>query len=262
MDLDKDVAREYITYRKSHMPDIFRPRQQYRPFEYPDLHKYVDAIRQSYWTHDEFDVTSDIQDYHVNMSPNEKEAVRRAMLAISHIEVTVKMFWTKLSDRLPKPEIAEVGVTMGESEVRHANAYAELLNQLGLNEAFSEVAKVPAIAARQKYMDNAISGKSGSYKEYMESVLLFSLFIENVSLFSQFLIIMMLNQDKNYLKGVSNIIASTALEENLHAKLGADIVKILRVEHPEWFDHSLDLRVNELVHQSYNADRDWETPLR
>ena len=260
MDKDKDTAREYITYRKSHMPDIFRPRQQYRPFEYPHLHKYVDAIRQSYWTHDEFDFTSDIQDFHVNLTGAEKEAVRRTMLAISHIEVTVKMFWTKLSDRLPKPEIAEVGVTMGESEVRHANAYAELLNVLGLNDAFSEVAKVPAIAARQAYMDNAIAGKSGSDKDYMESILLFSLFIENVSLFSQFLIVMMINQDKSTLKGISNVIASTALEENLHAKLGADIVKVLRVEHPEWFNHSLDLRVNELVHQSYQAEQqiiDW-----
>lgn len=260
MDLHKDVAREYITYRKSHMPDIFRPRQQYRPFEYPDLHKYVDAIRQSYWTHDEFDFTSDIQDFHVNLTGSEKEAIRRTMLAISHIEVTVKMFWTKLSDRLPKPEIAEVGVTMGESEVRHANAYAELLNVLGLNDAFSDVANVPAIAARQAYMDNAISGKSGSDKDYMESVLLFSLFIENVSLFSQFLIVMMINQDKSYLKGLSNVIGSTALEENLHAKLGADIVKILRTERPEWFNHTLDLRVNELVHQSYQAEQqiiDW-----
>ena len=210
MDMDKDVAREYITYRKSHMPDIFRSRKQYRPFEYPDLHKYVDAIRQSYWTHDEFDFTSDVQDFHVNLTGAEKEAVRRTMLAISHIEVTVKMFWTKLSDRLPKPEIAEVGVTMGESEVRHANAYAELLNILGLNDSFAEIMQVPAIAARQAYMDNAISGKSGTDREYMESILLFSLFIENVSLFSQFLIIMMINQDKSYLKGMSNAIASTA----------------------------------------------------
>lgn len=260
MDSEKDVAREYITYRKQHMPDLFRSRSTYRPFEYPDLHKYVDAIRQSYWTHDEFDFTSDIQDFHINLTGAEKEAVRRTMLAISHIEATVKMFWTKLSDRLPKPEIAEIGVTMGESEVRHANAYSELLNLLGLNDAFTEVANVPAIAARQRYMDNAISGKTGTDKDYMESILLFSLFIENVSLFSQFLIVMMINQNKSMLKGISNVIASTALEENLHSKLGADIIKILRTERPEWFDHALDLRIDELVTQSYQAEKqiiDW-----
>ena len=50
------------------------------------------------------------------------------------------------------------------------------------------------------------------------------------------------------------------MEENLHANLGADIIKILRTEHPEWFDHSLELRVNELVNQSYQAEKqiiDW-----
>jgi ribonucleoside-diphosphate reductase beta chain len=145
---------------------------------------------------------------------------------------------------------------MGESEVRHANAYAELLNRLGLNDDFSEVANVPAIKARQKYMDNAMSGNTGSNKDYMESVLLFSLFIENVSLFSQFLVLMVMNQDKGYLKGISNAISSTALEENLHAKLGADIIKTIRIEQPSWFTPELDARVNSLVAQSFEAEKD------
>lgn len=255
-----DIAREYIQYRYSHKRDLYKPRKSYRPFEYPELHAYVDAIRQSYWTHDEFDMTSDVQDFKVHMTPTEKEATRRCALAISHVEATVKSFWTKLGDRLPKPEIAEVGVTMGESEVRHANAYAEILNVLSLNDDFEGILQVPAIRKRQEYMDRALAGKNGDDREYLKTVIFFSLFVENTSLFSQFLIIMMMNQQQNYLKGMSNVISATGLEETLHANLGADIVNIRREESPEWFTDDLHTEVVEMIEESYQAEKaiiDW-----
>lgn len=251
-----DIAREYITYRHSHMPDIFRERKLYRPFEYPALHKYVDAIRQSYWTHDEFNFTPDIQDFLVKMAPQEAEAVRRCMLAIAHVEATVKTFWSDIGKRLPKPEIAEVGITFGESEVRHANAYAELLNVLNLNESFSEIASNPVFKARQSYMEQALSGKTGSNRDYLKTITFFSLFIENVSLFSQFLVIMMINQKQNMLTGMSNTISATSLEENLHAMFGADIIKVVRQESPEWFDEEFNQEISTLVAQSFQAEKD------
>ena len=110
------VAREYITYRDKHMPDIFRPRTAYKPFEYPHLASYVDAIQQSYWIVSEYNFTSDIHDFKAVLKPHEKEAVKRCMLAISQVEVAVKTFWGKLGDRLPIPEIQEVGATFAESE--------------------------------------------------------------------------------------------------------------------------------------------------
>lgn len=254
MDSDHATAREYITYRKAHMPDLYRPRKMYRPFEYPALHKYVDAIRQSYWTHDEFDFTADVQDFLVNMTGAESEAVRRCMLAIAHVEATVKTFWADIGKRIPKPEIAEVGITFGESEVRHANAYAELLNILGLNESFEEISNHPVFKQRQAYMEQALSGKLGDDRDYLKTIAFFSLFIENVSLFSQFLIIMMINQKQGYLKGTSNVISSTSLEENLHAMFGSDIINTRRIESPEWFDHQFNLEIEQLVEQSYQAE--------
>lgn len=260
MDADHEVAREYITYRNVHMPDLFRPRKTYRPFEYPDLHKYVDAIRQSYWTHDEFDFTSDIQDFKVNLLPHEAEAVRRCMLAIAHVEATVKTFWAKIGDRIPKPEIAEVGVTFGESEVRHANAYAELLNVLGLNDSFEGILNIPVFKERQAYMEAALANNNNSNRDYMKAVAFFSLIIENVSLFSQFLIIMLINQQQGYLKGMSNVISSTSLEENLHANFGSDIVQKRRIESPEWFTDDFDKEMASLVAQSFETESsiiDW-----
>ena len=84
------VAKEYIIYRSKNQPNIFSKRINLKPYEYPNLNEYVDAIRHSYWVHTEFNYTSDIQDYKVHLNDKEKSAVERAMLAISQIEVAVK----------------------------------------------------------------------------------------------------------------------------------------------------------------------------
>ena len=129
------------------------------------------------------------------------------MLAISQIEVAVKSFWGDIYHRIPKPEIGSVGSTFAESEVRHADAYSHLLEILGLNSEFKELKKKPAIMKRVRYLETALkNSKSDDNREYAESILLFSLFIEHVSLFSQFLIIMAFNKHKNMLKGISNVV--------------------------------------------------------
>ena len=125
-----DLAREYIVYRSNNKPDIFRKRVNLKPYEYPQLLEYVDAIRHSYWVHTEFNYSSDIQDMKVNLSQHEASVVEKAMLAISQIEVQVKTFWAKIGDKMPKPEIQAVGVTFGESEVRHADAYSNLIEMI------------------------------------------------------------------------------------------------------------------------------------
>ena len=57
-----NLAREYIVYRAKNMPDIFRKRQNLKPYEYPQLIEYLEAIRHSYWIHTEFNYSGDIQD--------------------------------------------------------------------------------------------------------------------------------------------------------------------------------------------------------
>jgi hypothetical protein len=75
---------------------IFDKRVAFKPYEYPDLYNFVDAINHSYWIHTEYSYDSDIQDFKVNLTPSEKNAVKNAMLAISQIEVNVKRFWSNL----------------------------------------------------------------------------------------------------------------------------------------------------------------------
>ena len=256
-----DVAKEYIIYRSKHRPNIFAKRVNLKPYEYPELSEYVDAIRHSYWVHTEFNFTSDIQDFKVHLSEKEQTAVQRAMLAISQIEIAVKTFWGDIYKKLPKPEIGNVGATFAESEVRHADAYSHLLQLLGLNKEFENLMEVPAIRRRIKYLEKSISNsKSIENQDYFESVILFSMFVENVSLFSQFLVIMSFNKHKNVLKGTSNAVEATSKEENIHAEFGFDLVNLIKRENPQWWTPQLIEDLIEATKEAYEAEQeivDW-----
>lgn len=235
------------------MKDIFEKRLAFKPNEYPELLRFKDAIRHSYWLHTEFNVESDVQNFLVNISDSEREAIKRAMLAISQIEISVKTFWADIYKRMPKPEIGAVGMTFAESEVRHADAYAFLLERLGLNDEFKSIMDVPAIKDRVNYLTKYLSGaKSRDNKKYALSVLLFAVFIEHISLFSQFLIMMSFNKHKKMFSGLSNIVEATSKEEEIHGQFGVEIVKIIKLEFPDWFDEDF---TDEIVRACKKAEK-------
>lgn len=261
----KKTAKEYILYRANHAQarkrDLFKKRTTLKPYEYPELAEYVDAIRHSYWIHTEFNFTSDIQDFKVHVKQNEQTAIKNSMLAIAQIEVAVKTFWGDIFKKIPKPEIGAVGYTFAESEVRHHDAYSHLLELLNLNEEFDKIYEIPQIIKRVRYLEKTvITAQSEEDREYTLAVLLFSLFIEHVSLFSQFLIIMSFNKYRNLFKGISNVIEATSKEEQIHGLFGIDLINTIREEHPEWFDEHMEKTVMEACIEAFETEKevlDW-----
>lgn len=260
-----ETAKAYILYRaerkRLRKRDIFQKRANLKPYEYPELYEYVTAIRHSYWLHTEFNYMRDIDDFKTRVTEGERDVIKKTMLAIAQIEVAVKSFWGNIYGRMPKPEVGAVGFTFAESEVRHMDAYAHLLEILGLNDEFKKLTDVPVIKKRVDYLDKVIAfSKTGEMREYSQAVLLFSLFIEHVSLFSQFLIMMSFNKHKNLFKGVSNAVEATSKEEQIHGLFGIDIINIIRQEHPEWFDESHRETVRMMCVEAYQAESaiiDW-----
>ena len=235
--------------------NIFLPRVNILPYEYPQLLAYKDAIRHSYWIDTEFNFTEDIQDFKVTITPDERDVIKKTMLAIAQVEVNVKTFWADMYKRMPITEVGDVGMTFAESEVRHKDAYARLLRILGLEKEFQSVIEVPAIAGRLKYLKSYLDGtRSIDNKIYTKSVLLFSLFIEHVSLFSQFLIMMSFNKEKNVFKGISNVVEATSKEEEIHGNFGAEIINIIKKENPEWFDQEFEDLIDSACKKAYIAE--------
>ena len=234
---------------------LFDKRVNYKPFEYPEVLKFTEAINKSFWVHPEVDFTADVQDFHSHLNIAQRNAIKNSLLAIAQIEVAVKSFWGNLYNHMPKPELNGLGSTFAECEFRHSEAYSRLLEVLGYNDEFSKLVEEPVIAERIKYLSEALKdAKSADPKEYTLSLILFAILIENVSLFSQFAIILSFTRFRGLMKNVSNIIAWTSVDEQIHANAGVYLINKIREEYPQLIDEAMEYRIMALVRDSIEVE--------
>lgn len=235
--------------------NIFEKKNAIKPYDYPHLVKYAYAIHESFWTPDHFTYDRDIHDFLVNLNSLEQNVVKRCMLAIGTIENKVKSFWSRIDMRMPRTEIAIVGNTFGGNEVIHQLTYEKLLSLLGLENEFEKVLNVPCMKGRSEYLSKYLQGVySKSNKEFTKSLILFTLLVENASLFSQFLIVSSFKKYKNLMTNFNTVIGATAREEVIHAKFGEELINIIKKENPEWFDDAMEDKVRRNVQKAYIAE--------
>jgi len=218
-------------------------------------------MHNGFWTDKEFSFKSDIQQFKVELTDQEREIIVRTLSAIGQIEVAVKTFWAKLGENLPHPSLCDLGYVMANVEVIHNNAYERLLQILGLEDIFEENLKLEWIQGRVKYLRKYTHKfYKDSKKQYLYALILFTLFVENVSLFSQFYIINWFARNKNVLKDTDQQVKYTRNEENIHALVGIKIINTIREEHPELFDEELEERILHEAEEALTAESqivDW-----
>lgn len=240
---------------------LFEKRINYKPFEYPEILRFTEAINQSFWVHSEVDFTADVQDFHSHLSAAEQNAIKRSLLAIAQIEVAVKSFWGSLYLHFPKPELNGLGATFAECEFRHSEAYSRLVEVLGYNDEFEKLVEVPVIKTRIDYLNRALgAAKSADRGEYGKVLVLFTILIENVSLFSQFAVILSFTRFKGWMKNVANIIAWTSIDEQVHANAGIYLIHKLKEEYPDLLDAGTLTNIKNMVRESVEAEErliDW-----
>lgn len=235
---------------------IFDERKHYKPFKYGHIVKpLIEAMWKGHWTNLEFDFKSDKQDYYTKLSEEEQGLIKRSILMISQIEVAVKSYWSNIGKLLPHPEIGDMGSVFGGIEVIHSWAYSEILSVLGFEEEFEKLLKEPIIKGRVEYLSKYVNKiYKNDHKNIVYSLILFTIFIENISLFSQFYSILGFNRYKNVLKDVANVVAYTSKEEGLHAEGGMALINQIRIEYPELFDEDLESKIYEEVQVAVNSE--------
>lgn len=240
---------------------IFDEQIARKPDKYPWAQEFIAVMHEGFWTHKEFSFSSDVQDFKVNLSDEEREIIVRTLSAIGQIEVAVKKFWAKLGDNLPHPSLSDLGYVMAGVEVIHNNAYQRLLEVLGMEDIFEQNLKLDVVAGRVNYLRKYTHRfYKDSKKQYVYALILFTLFIENVSLFSQFYIILWFGRYRNVLKDTTQQVTYTKNEELIHAKVGTKLINTIRKECPELFDEELEAKILHEAGQAFEAESkiiDW-----
>ena len=230
---------------------IFDEQISRKPDKYPWTQDFIEAMHNGFWTDKEFNFSSDVQDFRVSLTGQEREIITRALATIGQLEISVKKFWAGLGDNLPHPSINDMGYVMANTEVIHGDAYERLLEVLGITDAFDNILELDIIKGRVNYLRKHLHKfHTDNKRQFIYSLILFTLFVENTALFSQFYTISWFGRYKNLLKDTNKQVEYTSREENLHAMIGIKIINVIRKEHPEFFDEELEQKI---MHEAKDA---------
>ena len=208
---------------------LTQERNFYKPFEYQQAFDYYKDQHRAHWLADEVPLASDLNDWKMKLTVEEKNLIGNILKSFAQTEVHVNDYWSsKVSQWFPKPEIVAMTSTFGAFEAIHAEAYARLNDELGLEDfqAFLEDE-----AAKGK-IERLLDTKSETLQEKAQSLAIFSAFTEGVNLFSSFAILMSF-QLRNLMKGTGQIVEWSVRDESLHSKAGCWLFKTLISENPE-----------------------------
>lgn len=222
---------------------IFDKRVNYKPFEYPEVNVFIDAMNKTFWVHSEVEFDPSIQDFKI-LPPHKKELFVRAVLSIAQVEVAVKTFWGELYNHFPKPEFNNLGSTFAESETRHSEAYSRVLDVLNLNERFSEILEVPAFKRKLALIEKVMKDPTVGIET---KILFFTLVIENSSLFAQFGITTSFARFEGTMKNLSNMISWSAIDEATHSEAGIWLLNEIQKEKDIFTDIDIESTVKEYV---------------
>lgn len=208
---------------------ITQERNFYKPFEYQQAFDFYKDQHRVHWLADEVPLASDLNDWKMKLTAEEKNLIGNILKSFAQTEVHVNDYWSsKVSQWFPKPEIVAMCSAFGAFEGIHAEAYARLNDELGLDDfkAFLEDE-----AAKNK-IERLLETKSDTLEEKAQSLAIFSAFTEGVNLFSSFAILMSF-QLRNLMKGTGQIVEWSVRDESLHSKAGCWLFNTLLKEHPE-----------------------------
>jgi ribonucleoside-diphosphate reductase beta chain len=217
-------------------------RPHYKPFEYQTAFEFYKQQHQAHWLADEVPLSSDLNDWKLKLSESEKNLIGNILKSFAQTETYVNDYWaTKVAVWFPKHEIKAMACAFADFESIHAEAYARLNEELGLDdfEAFMEDEEAKA------KIDRLVELPGDTLREKALSLAIFSAFTEGVNLFSSFAILMSF-QLRNLMKGTGQVVEWSVRDESLHSKAGCWLYRTLLQEHPE-------LDTKELTQAIYEA---------
>jgi len=232
---------------------ITEPRNFYKPFEYQTAFDFYKDQQMRSALADEVPLASDLNDWKLKLTEAERNLIGNILKSFAQTEVHVNDYWsTKVSLWFPKPEVQAMARVFADFESIHAEAYARLNEELGLDDfaAFLEDEEAKA------KIDRLVELPGETLHEKALSLAIFSAFTEGVNLFSSFAVLMSF-QLRNMMKGTGQIVEWSVRDESLHSKAGCWLFRTLIEESPELDTPALTQGIYEACDLSVKLEFDF-----
>lgn len=220
---------------------MLTPRSVYRPFQYPHYFEFFRQQNQAHWMPSEVPMESDISDYRFKLTPAEINVLTQVLRFFTQSDLEVNNNYnTKLIPAFPKPEIKMMLSAFAAMESIHVWAYSYLNDSLGLPEGeYSAFLQYEEMRNKYSYFQKF---GTDTTEELLLNLAVFGGFIEGVSLFASFAVLMNFPR-LGKMKGVGQIVTWSIRDETLHSNAVCRLFRDLVQENKELWTPSLHNKI-------------------
>ena len=186
----------------------------YKPFRYPWAYNAWKTQQQIHWLADEVPLSEDVNDWKHKLTDTEKNLLTQIFRFFVQSDVEVSNCYHKFYMSVFKPtEVLMMLSAFNSTETIHIDAYAHLIDTLGLPEAeYNAFLEYSEMKDKHDFMRSVNIKDNFNVAKTMG---IFGGFVKGLALFASFA--MLLNWQRfNKLKGVGQIIAWSVRDETLH----------------------------------------------
>ena len=238
-----------------------------RPMKYPAFYEmYKQAIKNT-WTVDEVDFSSDVNDLHSRLNPNEVFLIKRLVAFFATGDTIVgNNLVLNLYRHINSPEARMYLGRQLYEEMLHVQFYLTLLDTYisDVNErakAFSAINDIPSIKKKAdfsfKWMDSICSMERINSKEdkklFLRNLICFAGTIEGLFFFAAFAYVYFL-RSKGLLNGLASGTNWVFRDESCHIEFAYAVIDVIRQEEPDLFDSAFQDHITAMFHEAIDCE--------
>jgi ribonucleoside-diphosphate reductase beta chain len=234
---------------------------------YPDFYEmYRNAIKNT-WTVEEVDFSVDVSDLRAKMSPSERHLISRLVAFFATGDsIVANNLVLNLYKHINAPEARMYLSRQLYEEALHVQFYLTLLDtyipDIAEREAaFAAVENIPSIRKKaefcQKWIDSINDLEKLESKEdrrkFLLNLICFATCIEGLFFFAAFAYVYFL-RSKGLLPGLASGTNWVFRDESGHMNFALEVVKQVRKEEPDLFDHELERQIVTMLDEAVECE--------
>lgn len=229
------------------MNKILDERKVYKPFSHPKFFDIYKKHEQSIWFPTEVPMADDLADFNGKLSKDEKFLINNILRFFTQGDIEVNNNYnTHLVNKFKIPEVNMMLSSFAARESIHVWAYSQLNDSLGIPDSeYNLFLEYEEMKNKHEFMN---SFNVNTTEELIKNMAVFGGFIEGVSLFASFAILMNFPR-RNLLKNVGQIVSWSVLDEDQHSKGVCEIVTTILREYPEYDTAELEFYIKDSAKQ-------------
>jgi len=238
--------------------NLLNARPTYKPFQYPWAYNAYHAQNGIHWLPEEIPMEDDISDYWNKLTENERNTLTQILRFFVQSDLEVQNnYMTNIGQVFRTPECAMMLMAFANMEGIHVQAYAHLIDTLGLPEIeYSAFLSYKEMSDKADYIHHFdLSDKETPEGKYQiaRNIAVFGAFMEGVQLFSSFCVFMSFTR-RGLMKGTGKIIKFSIKDESLHSKTMALLFRTFLEENPDVDRKALKEELNNICKDMINLE--------